>query len=153
MTCSLNTRCSVIAASSAIGGKSYNVNASLTENTGIGSPLLSRFDLILLLLDVKNKEWDTKLARENLEMSTELIVNESVIHNGSATAIDENNEHRKLCWSFEEIKTYFRIVKNFNPILTDKPKKILGLYYMKKRNGCEQKEDRITVRMLESLIR
>ena len=50
----LNTRTIVIATCNPRG--KYDVSQDLSVNTSIGSPLLSRFDLILLLLDNSNKK-------------------------------------------------------------------------------------------------
>ena len=41
---------------------SYDSNNPLTVNLGMATPLLSRFDVILLLLDKPNKEWDMQAA-------------------------------------------------------------------------------------------
>lgn len=54
--CKLDTRCTVMAA---MNPKSrYNLNLSITDNIKVASPLLSRFDLILILIDTKNEEWE-----------------------------------------------------------------------------------------------
>ena len=49
----LNTRTVVIASCNPRG--KYDVSQDLSVNTSIATPLLSRFDLILLLLDNSNK--------------------------------------------------------------------------------------------------
>lgn len=51
----LNSRCSVIAAINPSGGQ---FDDEEEWETNLGDPLLSRFDLILLLRDNRNPEWD-----------------------------------------------------------------------------------------------
>ena len=152
MTCSLNTRCSVIAAAS-VKGRSYDLDTSLTENTGISSPLLSRFDIILLLNDVKNSEWDSKLARNILSMDCGSNINVATVDSSSSATTTIDGPHNKL-WSFDTLKNYFRFMKSKQPDLTTESVEVLTKYYeMKRAMECQQTGNRITVRTLESLIR
>ena len=52
--CSLPARISILAAANPIGGQ-YDKSKTLPENLHISQPILSRFDLIFLLLDKPNK--------------------------------------------------------------------------------------------------
>jgi len=54
LICSLPARTSILAAANPIGGQ-YNNNKTVTENLNISQPILSRFDLIFLLLDKPDK--------------------------------------------------------------------------------------------------
>ncbi|XP_057704442.1 DNA helicase MCM8 [Corythoichthys intestinalis] len=58
---SLPARTSVIAAANPIGGH-YNRNKTVSENLKMGSPLLSRFDVIFLLLDIPDESHDRCLS-------------------------------------------------------------------------------------------
>lgn len=60
--CSLNARASILASANPIESR-YNPNKSVVENVNILPTLLSRFDLIYLILDKPQPESDRKLAK------------------------------------------------------------------------------------------
>jgi DNA helicase MCM9 len=65
LVCKLNARASVIAVTNpkvAMEENGAGVMTDLTVNTAINAPLLSRFDLILLLMDKCGEEWDEAVS-------------------------------------------------------------------------------------------
>ena len=58
----LNARAAVLAAANPLYGR-YNRNKSLSENVNLPNSLLSRFDLMFLVLDVADVDRDMALAR------------------------------------------------------------------------------------------
>lgn len=59
--CRLNARCSVLAAANPTFGD-YDRSRSAAENIGLPDSLLSRFDLLFVVLDEKNPVQDAKVA-------------------------------------------------------------------------------------------
>jgi DNA replication licensing factor MCM4 len=58
----LNARTSVLAAANPVGSK-YDVNLPVTRNIDLPPTLISRFDLLYLVLDEVNEALDRKLAQ------------------------------------------------------------------------------------------
>lgn len=65
LVCTLNTRTTVFAVMNPKGA--YDPDVELSVNTAIATPLLSRFDLVLLMLDSRNLEWDEKVTAHIME--------------------------------------------------------------------------------------
>lgn len=58
----LNARTSILAAANPLYGR-YNIKASPVENINLPAALLSRFDLLFLILDKPNRDADERLAQ------------------------------------------------------------------------------------------
>ncbi|KAH9608982.1 hypothetical protein KSS87_020935, partial [Heliosperma pusillum] len=134
----LSTRTIVFGATNPKG--QYDPNQPLSVNTTLSGPLLSRFDIVLVLLDTKNPEWDKVVSSH--------ILAEEQHHK------IENVEDLTSSWSLTMLKKYINFVKGyFKPVLTKDAERVISSYYQLQRRCGTQNAARITVRMLESLIR
>ncbi|KAK4476914.1 hypothetical protein RD792_016080 [Penstemon davidsonii] len=99
-----------------------------------------RFDIVLVLLDTKNPEWDAVVSSH--------ILSEAEQHKGNH---DENSTN---IWSLTMLRRYIHFVKGyFRPVLTKEAEQVISSYYQLQRRSATHNAARTTVRMLESLIR
>uniref|UniRef100_A0A7S2S6M1 DNA helicase n=1 Tax=Mucochytrium quahogii TaxID=96639 RepID=A0A7S2S6M1_9STRA len=139
LVCCLKTRTTIIAATNPKG--SFDFDADLSTNTGIASPLLSRFDMVLIMLDKSDPCWDRTVS-EFILCSQAGIVEE-----------DEEPQHEAKSWDVEKLQAYLAYVKNLDPYLTPEAGIVITAFYKNQRNLMCNEAGRTTLRLLESLVR
>ena len=74
IVCKLNCRATIIAVMNPKGAL-YDDHVSLSRNTGLGTPLLSRFDVILKLIDTSDAERDSNITKYLLNRAIQVCRN------------------------------------------------------------------------------
>ncbi|KAJ1434920.1 P-loop containing nucleoside triphosphate hydrolase [Sesbania bispinosa] len=134
----LSTRTTVFGATNPKG--QYDPDQPLSVNTTLSGPLLSRFDIVLVLLDTKNPEWDAVVSSHILSEAEPDRTN--------------NDEDLANIWPLSTLKRYIHYVKEtFRPVLSREAEIVISSYYQLQRKSATHNAARTTVRMLESLIR
>ena len=179
--CSLNARCSVVAAANPMYGE-YQIDKPPTKNIGMADSLLSRFDLIFIILDEKSADKDKKVAervcrnhrlaplsnewsgrfREDDEYIIQPVETEK---SSEETTFEKSNVFRSdtkseiISQSF--LKKYINYCKvNIRPVLSDDSITLLASLWtllrqkdIRDRDSQHTKVLPITIRSYETLIR
>lgn len=144
IVCKLNCRATIIAVMNPRDCL-YDNQASLSVNTGLGTPLLSRFDLIFKLVDASDAERDSNV--------TTYLLRRAVVGEGLDVTRTDNVEGHAEPWTIEKLRAYISIVKErFQPVMSDEAALLLERHYEKCRSA-QSNTIPVTVRFLESLIR
>jgi DNA replication licensing factor MCM4 len=137
--CKLNARTSILAAANPIDSK-WSKTKSIVENIQLPHTLLSRFDLIFLLLDPEDELYDRRLAAHLV----------SLYHIGDT----ERGDHVD-CMDMTILRDYIAYAKmHFKPTLTEQSGKALVEAYLEMRKmGSGKGQITAYPRQLHSLIR
>lgn len=140
----LNARTSVLAAANPVGSK-YNVKLPITRNIDLPPTLISRFDLVYLVLDKVDESADRRLARHLVG----LYLEDTPTHGSSSGDVIP----------LELLTAYISYARNhIQPIISASAGEALARRYVELRKVGEDPrsaERRITAttRQLESMIR
>ncbi len=88
ITTTLNARTSILAAANPLGGR-YNPKKSPRENINLPPAMLSRFDLMFLLLDTPDLEADTRLAQHVAAVHRSGKANDSSAQNSDLITLNK----------------------------------------------------------------
>ena len=114
----------------------FDPNADLTANTAIAGPLLSRFDLVFVLLDTPDKDWDKEISTYLLKQAI------------SDDFGDELPSHRYIAWDINALRKYILFVRDsLQPQMTEAPRLLLLRYYQMQRQKDDRNASRTTVRV------
>ncbi|CAI5526086.1 unnamed protein product [Closterium sp. Naga37s-1] len=134
----LNARTSILAAANPTGGR-YDRSKPLRYNVALPPAILSRFDLVHVMLDTPDPVHDYSVARHILS-----------VHQSRDQALQPE-------FSTLQLQKYIKFARSIRPEITEEAKTRLVEAYVSLRRGDaapgSQSSYRITVRQLEALVR
>ena len=165
---SLNARCSVTAAANPVYG-SYDKTRKPHENIALPDSLLSRFDLLFIVLDSTDKDKDRMIADHVLKAhrfrkATRTLETEPTVENDNQTSVPMyetaassvyTNSARTKVLSVEFLKRYIHYAKTrHEPTLSQEAAMTIAEEYRNLRQDVDSSKTLpITARCLETLIR
>jgi len=114
-------------------GEDWNDGMNLKDNLNVSTPLLSRFDYHWIIKDVSTKQRDSDIA--------------------DAIMFGVEHDESFKPYSSSLLVKYFKFVRQFEPELTDEVAQYLKSSYVQLRSHDKAKENGISPRHLNTLIR
>jgi DNA replication licensing factor MCM3 len=157
----LNARCSVLAAANPLFS-SYNPELSVQRNINLPDSLLSRFDLVFVVLDKKDSVRDREIAEHVLnihmirENQTGMIEKTLIAQELEETVVEDifSVFRGQKIFATSFLRKYIYYIKSrAKPVLTQKASEMISEIYCDLRKNSVQKTLPITPRTLETLIR
>merc|ERR1712032_291269 len=164
ITTTLNCRTTILAAANPLYGR-YNPYKSPVENIDLPAALLSRFDLLFLLLDTVDNDKDRQLAihvckvHSNYDKQEKRVVDDKLGDDTQAGSDDSdvlNLGFRAFDASF--MRTYIRKAKSYEPMIDDQLQKSIVDAYVsmrddEKRGDIDSRKSYTTPRTLLAILR
>lgn len=143
---SLQARCAVIAAANPVRGR-YNSSLSFAQNANLTDPIVSRFDIVCVIKDEGEPEFDEKLARFIVEShcrSVDQGPEAGGEEEGAGDAISQEMLRKYVVFARERVTP---VVEDFDI------EKISSLYVSLRKESASVGGIPITVRHVESIVR
>ncbi|KAI4791060.1 hypothetical protein KUCAC02_034237, partial [Chaenocephalus aceratus] len=162
---SLPARTSVVAAANPIGGH-YNRGKTVSENLKMGSALLSRFDVVFLLLDIPDESHDRHLSEHVMASRAGKGRTSSALVTRANSQLETSILLQQMCFQIPAgesidpipaslLRKYISYARQYvHPSLSPEAAEIIQEFYLSLRSqGNSADSTPITTRQLESLIR
>ena len=123
ITTTLNARTSILAAANPLYGR-YNPRVSPVENINLPAALLSRFDVLFLILDQPSRDTDEELAQH-------------------VTYVHMNNKHPEsdgIVFSPQEVREYIAQARNYRPTVPKEVSDYMVGAYVRMRQAHKRDE-------------
>ncbi|KAI0394835.1 DNA replication licensing factor mcm7 [Xylariaceae sp. FL0594] len=146
----LNARTSILAAANPIYGR-YNPRISPVENINLPASLLSRFDILFLLLDTPSRESDAQLAKHvaYVHMHNK---HPDMYANGDSTS-------SSTVFTPHEVRAYVAQARTYRPTVPDSVREYLTKTFVKMRQSQRRAEKKnkqfshVTARTILGVVR
>jgi DNA replication licensing factor MCM3 len=172
---SLNARCSVLAAANPVYGQ-YDRQRRIQENIGLPDSLLSRFDLLFVVLDQMDPETDRKIASHVVRgHRTRHVQNDDLfdeegeeatsysiwqrnghvsVKDDESDSDDETDPHANDVLTLDFLRKYLHFAKSrVQPVLTTVAREFIAIRYGEMRARQDDRTIPVTARSLETIIR
>lgn len=134
----LNARTSILAAANPIYGR-YNPRISPVENINLPAALLSRFDVLFLLLDTPNRESDAQLAKHVAYVHMHSKHPDAYANTGDADA-DAAGAAANVVFTPHEVRAYVAQARTYRPTVPESVTEYLTKTYVKLRESQRRAE-------------
>ncbi|KAI1436785.1 DNA replication licensing factor mcm7 [Xylaria sp. CBS 124048] len=131
----LNARTSILAAANPIYGR-YNPRISPVENINLPAALLSRFDILFLLLDTPTRESDAQLAKHVAYVHMHNKHPDLYATNGSAADGSTGN----VVFTPHEVRAYVAQARTYRPTVPETVTEYLTKTYVRLRESQRRAE-------------
>lgn len=155
----LKSRCALLGAANPVHGR-FNIYESLADQIDMPPALLSRFDLIFVLLDKPNLEHDERIARHvaKSHYAGELVQHKKTVRFSEYDSdfIDSQVDLIEPEIDLDLLRKYIAYAKKcISPVMDETAKERLVKFYQELRNLNSGKNAPVpaTARQLEALIR
>mmetsp|Transcript_56243 Transcript_56243/g.158517 ORF Transcript_56243/g.158517 Transcript_56243/m.158517 type:complete len:802 (+) Transcript_56243:62-2467(+) len=160
ITTTLNSRTTVLAAANPVFGR-YNPYKSPVENIDLPPALLSRFDLLFLLLDTVNADKDKELALHVCKVHSNYDKQSVVKDDEKPAGDDAGADVLNLGFKPHDshfMRTYIRKAKTFEPMISDDLQEAIVEEYVQmrddeKRGDIDSRKSYTTPRTLLAIMR
>jgi DNA replication licensing factor MCM3 len=178
---SLNARCSVLAAANPVYGQ-YDRKKRIQDNIGLPDSLLSRFDLLFVVLDQLDPDTDRQIASHVIRghrykpghgTSGHDSDDDDDDDDGFDSDMDDNDENHRPSSIWQKSRYVSEVSRNaqdvlhhdflrkylhyaktrIKPILTDEARECIASRYAEMRSRQDERTLPVTARSLETVIR